>query len=252
MKHGICADLTMAAAAAKAGFDYIEAMMTAVATASDEAFARMADAVGQSGLPVAAMNVMLPGSFRLTGPDWDLAPVRDYLERGFARAERLGTAVQVFGSGAARRSPEGWPRDKALDQLAAYLQLAAPIAARHGIRIAIEPLNPGECNVINTVADALALARSVNLPNVGVLADWYHMALQSEGTGGVLAAGPMLLHCHIANPEGRRFPLPGDGADFKEFFAALDQIGYSAGISVEGNGCADEYGPTLARLKEHA
>lgn len=249
MKFGICADLTKSLSAASAGFGYIECAMTAVALADDETFECMCSAVEQSGRAVEAMNVMLPGSFRLTGPDADLAPVKAYLEKGFVRTERLGTRVQVFGSGAARQVPVGWPMGKAMDQLADYLRMAAPIAARHGIAIAVEPLNPGECNIINTVADGLALARQVNLPNVGVLADWYHMAVQNEGTAGIAEAGDMLLHCHIANPAGRRFPLPGDGADFSAFFGALKQINYSGRMSVEGNGEEDEYAEALLRLK---
>ena len=53
--------------------------------------------------------------------------------------------------------------------------MAGPMAESYGIRIAIEPLSYREDNVINTVSDAVRLARSVNLPSVGVLADYYHV-----------------------------------------------------------------------------
>lgn len=250
MKFGMCADPRLCADVAAAGFGYLEAALTAVAAMSEEVFEQAAGALAQSGLQAEALNVMLPGTFRLTGPDADLSPIRNYLELGLARAEKLGAKVQVFGSGAARRNPEGWPKEKAMDQLVEYLALAAPIAARHGIALAIEPLNPGECNLINTVSDGLALAKRVSLPNVGVLADWFHMAIQDEGVGGILAAGPMLLHCHIANPEGRRFPLPDDGADFTGFFDALRKIDYTGRVSVEGGGSPEEYASALARLEE--
>lgn len=249
MKFGICADLLNAPQAAAAGFGYIEGAMTSVALAGDEAFGRMREALESSGIRAGALNVMLPGSFRLTGPDADLAPVLDYLEKGFERAALLGTRVQVFGSGTARNVPDGFPMPRAMEQLAEFLRLAAPIAAKHGIRIAVEPLNPGECNIVNTVEDALSLVRLAAVPEAGVLADWYHMAAQGEGTSGMLAARDRLLHCHIANPAGRRFPMPGDGADFAGFFSALKQIGYGAGISVEGSGSIEEYPQTLARLK---
>jgi sugar phosphate isomerase/epimerase len=252
MRFGICTDLLNAPAAAAAGFNYIEGAMTQVALAPGEEFEAIADAVARSGIKAEALNVMLPGSFRLTGPEVDLAPVREYLERGFARAERLGAAVQVFGSAGARNYPEGWLKDKAMGQLADFLSMAAPMAAKHGILIAVEPVNPGECNIINTVPEALALARLACMPNVGVLADWYHMAVQGECAQGMLAAGSALLHCHIANPCGRRFPLPGDGADFSAFFGALKEIGYPGRVSIEGSGEQYEYALSLKRLRECA
>ena len=249
MKLGICTDPFHAAAAKEAGFDYIEYSMSSLASVSDEEFERMAQALESSGLRVEAMNVMLPGSFRLTGPDADLSPIAGYLEKGFSRGAQLGQRVQVFGSGGARNVPDEWPMDRALDELSAFLELAAPIAGKYGVAIAIEPLNPGECNIINTVSDAVALARRVALPNVGALADWYHMAVQNEGTAGMLDAGGLLWHCHIANPEGRRFPLPGDGADFSQFFGALKRIGYAGRVSIEGGGDESEFKIACERLR---
>lgn len=250
MKFGICTDLMNAPAAAAAGFDYVEGAMTAVATADDAAFERMAEAVAKSGLKTEAMNVMLPGTFRLTGEHADLGPVRDYLARGYARAARLGACVQVFGSSGARNFPAGFPKERAMEQLAGFVRLAAEMAAPYGIRLAVEPLNPGECNIVNTVTEALSLADLAGLPSVGVLADWYHMAVQGEGGEGMLRAGARLLHCHIANPEGRRFPLPGDGADFSVFFGALKAIGYTGRVSVEGAGEPGEYAGAVKRLRE--
>jgi D-psicose/D-tagatose/L-ribulose 3-epimerase len=84
---------------------------------------------------------------------------------------------------------------------------------------------------------------------VGVLADWYHMAVQNEGIDGMVDAGNRLLHCHIANPAGRRFPMPGDGADFSPMFTALKKIGYDGCVSVEGNGDETEFSAACLRLK---
>ena len=252
MKFGMCADLSSAQKVADAGFDYIEGGLTTLAMAAETVFEAMTRDMRGANLDVEAMNLMLPGSMRLTGPQADHEAAQVYLTGAFSRAQKLGSQVQVFGSGGARNVPEGWPLDKALEQLAGYVRMAAALAAKHGISIAIEPLRPQECNIINSVAEGLALARTVNLPNVGVLADWYHMAEQGEGVQGMLDAGSMLLHCHIANPRGRRFPLPADGADFSAFFAALQEIGYAGRVSVEGNGSVEEYASALKRLKEYA
>ena len=249
MRFGMCTDLMNAELVAGAGFDYIETGLTAVATADEGTLAKMGKALALSGITVEAMNVMIPGSYRLTGPDADLVVAREYVELALDRAAAFHVAVQVFGSGAARNIPEGWPRQKGMEQLDEYLTMAGQIAADRGIAIAIEPLNAEECNIINTVSEGLELAAMVGRDNVGVLADWFHMSKMHEGVEGILAAGPKLLHCHVANPEGRRFPLDEDDCELDEFFGALKAINYQNRVSVEGTGAAAQYAATMARLK---
>ncbi len=251
MKLGMCTDLMNAEMVAAAGFDYIESSLTAIATADESAMNKMGKALSLSGIGVEAMNIMIPGSYRLTGPEVDLAAAREYVDCALGRAAAFNVQVQVFGSGAARNIPDDWPRARALEQIAEYLDMAATIAAGWGISIAIEPLNAGECNVINSVTEAVALAARVNRPNVGVLADWFHMSRMNEGVEGILAAGDRLLHCHVANPEGRRFPLDGDGGDLSPFFNALKAIDYRGRVSVEGTGAAAEYGEALTCLRRY-
>jgi sugar phosphate isomerase/epimerase len=48
----------------------------------------------------------------------------------------------------------------------------------------------------------------------------------------VLAAGPLLAHCHIAEEEGRT-PPGVHGQDFTPYLEALRRIGYQGAISFE-------------------
>jgi sugar phosphate isomerase/epimerase len=98
--------------------------------------------------------------------------------------------------------------------------------------------------------------RLANHPNMKVLADMYHMGENGEEYSDILFADADLRHCHIARPEGRKYPLPGDGYDYAPFFAALRQIGYAGRLSIEAspvNGPEDlpvcvEYLRSLARM----
>ena len=57
---------------------------------------------------------------------------------------------------------------------------------------AIEPLNRQESNIVNSVAEGLALMRRVKRDEVQILADYYHMALESEDLSILRQAGPAL------------------------------------------------------------
>ena len=55
---------------------------------------------------------------------------------------------------------------------------------------------------------------------------------QSEN---IQKAGARISHTHVANPEGRLWPAPGDGADYGRMIRALEKNGCPGRVSVEGN-----------------
>jgi len=61
------------------------------------------------------------------------------------------------------------------------------------------------------------------------------MGCNGEDYADILQTGADLRHCHIARPEGRKYPLPGDGYDYAPFFAALRENGYTARLSIEAS-----------------
>lgn len=245
IKLGVCRGLDDAQTAYEAGFDYIECGFGQVMSLPRAEFDEWKRKLADSPIPCLAMNGMLPGKFRLTGPDADLKPVREFLAEAFERAGEIKLPVVVFGSGAARNIPQDrygnllYPFDSAMDQLVEYLGMAGELARPCGVVIAIEPLRALETNIIRTVAEGARLAERVAHPSVRLLADAYHMAEMGEGAQSVLDAGAdMLRHCHTANPSGRVYPTKSDKWDYAPFFDALKQIGYEGGVSVEA-GCGD-------------
>jgi sugar phosphate isomerase/epimerase len=205
---------------------------------TDGEFARAKESLAQAGIQAEAFNVMVPPQYHLTGPEADLDPVKDYLEKALARAAELGCKVIVFGSGGARRVPERWSAFDAWTQLADYLKMAAPIARANGITIAIEPLRKQETNIIHTVKEGAALAAMVDDPHVGVLGDTYHMYAEGEPFSAFVEARERLRHVHTAENVTRAFPSRGDGTDYAGMFRALNEAGYDSRVSVEG-ACKD-------------
>ena len=236
IKIGVCVGPDKMEAASRVGFDYVEWGLAGTMEMDGQAFSEAVRRAQDMPIRVEAMNGMLPGSLKITGPSADLSRVRDYLEPAFERMARLGAGLVVFGSGGARGVEAGFPFDAAWRQIADFLRLAGEIAAGNGIRIAIEPLRREECNIINHVSEAMALSALVDLENVGALGDSFHMHSVSEPFSALTQAGNRLFHVHTANPAGRVYPAPADGADYGALFSALKAADYSGRVSVEA-GC---------------
>jgi D-psicose/D-tagatose/L-ribulose 3-epimerase len=223
---------------AAAGYDYIEpALSKAVALPAAELDAARRR-VSAAGLHVETMNWFLPGSdIRLTGPEVDDAKSREYVERSLALAESLGAKVIVFGSPGARTVPDGFPREKAWGQLKSFLAICGEvIETRHyGMVIGIEALRKPETNIINSVAEALRLAREVNHANVRIIVDFYHLAFEHEDPDVILSARDFIVHLQIASPAQRMFPTSDDDPRYARFFTNLRTIGYHGRLSVEAN-----------------
>ncbi|GHU69268.1 tagatose 3-epimerase [Clostridia bacterium] len=238
IRIGICASPDKAETVKRIGYDYIELNLSATAAMTDEEYAAVKASLESAGIKAEAFNVMIPQPYRLTGPDADLVPVKEYLNRAIPRAADLGCQVIVFGSGGARRVPERFAAYDAWTQLVEYLKTAASVAREHGITIVVEPLRQKETNIIHTVKEGAALAAAVNDPNVAVLADTYHMYSEGEPFSVFTQVKDRLRHTHTAEPVTRAYPSEGDGTDYTEIFTALKAAGYDGRISVEG-GCKD-------------
>ena len=91
--------------------------------------------------------------------------------------------------------------------------------------------------------EALRLVREVNHPNIRMIIDYYHLRVENEDPEIILRARRQIVHFHFANPQGRRWPRdPSEDPGYAPFFAALKQINFGGGISIEGNGSLQQDG----------
>jgi sugar phosphate isomerase/epimerase len=232
---GFCIPLRSLEAAKAAGFDYAELSTSEIAGLSDADFEQAAARIRQVGLPVPAMNLFLPAELKVTGPAIDREQQMAYVRKAFTRLQRLGTQMVVFGSGGARRVPDGFPKDQAFQQLVDFGRRIAPEARARGITITVEPQRREETNIINSAAEGLDLVNAIGDPNFQLMIDFYHLASEKEDAAIIVRAGAHIRHLHTANPDGRVFPRTWDEYDYAPFFAALRTIGYDKRISVEAS-----------------
>lgn len=243
---GICASINDAPALAAAGADFVEELILRFLTPESPDFT-----APKTVLPVRAANVFYPPALKCTGPDVDLARLVRHADIVFQRAQQAGIQTIVFGSGGSRRIPAGFSKSNAEEQFVALLKAIAPLAARSGITVVIEPLNKAECNFILSVPEADALARACNHPSVRVLADLYHMRKDGQTPDDILRYGSWLRHVHVAELEDHAAPGV-HGEDLRPFFRALKKVGYTGPVSMEckWGDLAAEAGAAVRALRE--
>lgn len=98
--------------------------------------------------------------------------------------------------------------------------------------LAIEPLNRYETHLIRTLDHAAEFCRRVNRPQIGILADFFHMNLEEvDIAASIRQSGPFIRYVHVA--DSNRWQ-PGRGhLDFRPGFRALKETGYDGYLGVE-------------------
>ena len=235
MRYGVCGDAGLGSALADAGFDYMEVNVqgSLKPEADDKEFIEELKKLKACALPCEAANCLLPGDLKVTGPAVDWPRLSRYLQVAFRRAREAGLQTIVFGSGGARRIPDGFDRGAAWKQLVDFARAAGAAAAEQGIVVVAEPLNKKESNVLVTVGEAGRLVDDAAHSNFALLVDAYHWNLDHDSVAELVAYGSRLRHAHIATTATRK--APGlEPCDFGPFFRALREGGYDGRISIEG------------------
>lgn len=244
IEFGGCASADHFDTAVRLGFDYYEMEVTEISQMDDAKFAALKEHVLASPIRCRAFRSLVR-KFQVVG-ETAAAQQRDvkaYLESNLDRCRQLGGRVVVWGSSQSRNVPAGFSRETAWQQIQDFLNVLGDIARLNNLTIGIEPLRKQECNIINTAAEALKLAREVNHPNIKIIVDFYHLRQENEDPDILRIAQKDIVHLHFANPMGRRWPRSaGEDPQYRRFFSLVKEIGYKGGLSLEGNGTFEEDG----------
>jgi sugar phosphate isomerase/epimerase len=138
MRIGCCCDIHDASIAHAAGYDFIECKVTSLLPEEpDDAVAAIIDQHRASPVPVAAFNVFLPRDLKIVGPNVDNERIGNYVDSALRRVHQVGATIVVFGSGAARAIPDGFPPREAREQTVRFLHRVADAAERYDIVVVI-------------------------------------------------------------------------------------------------------------------
>jgi len=127
-----------------------------------------------------------------------------------------------------------------------HLRVLEDYAAALNVILYVEPINRYETAFLNRLEQAAGAARKRNHPNVKIVADMFHMALEEADLLAALADHRDVIgHVHLADHNRR---LPGQGIlDFAAVAAALKAVGYAGWASYE----CDEPSANAARADEY-
>jgi len=234
IKIGLCGPWESSDVAKKAGCTYIEEGVAKILMPgkSDQEFNQQFEKFSSQPLPVESFNVFLPGEMCVVGENADHQTIMDYASVAFNRMEKTRAKTLVFGSGKARMIPDGFDKSKAVEQFISLCKTLAPVAAKHNITLAVEQLNRGETNFINTLREAGEIVDAVHHPNLKMICDIYHALKENDPVSELVRLDDRIIHCHIAEREDRT-PPGVHGDDFTPYFRALKKINYQGRISLE-------------------
>jgi len=249
---GYCGPLKDLEAAKAAGFDYMEVRTSEIAALSDEDFANLLTKTKQLGFPTTSAYLFVPAEIKLTGPNINKEQQTKYLEKALDRVSQMGVQLITFGSGPARQVPEGFSKEEGFRQLVEFGKRLGPLAKAKNITIAIEAQRKQECNIINSTAEALAWVKAVDHPNIQLMIDFYHFSVEKEDPAVILEVKDHIRHIHMANPDGRVYPLKWEEYNYAPFFRNLRAIGYDRRIGLEArsNDLQKEAPITIALLRK--
>jgi sugar phosphate isomerase/epimerase len=219
-------------AAVDLGYDAIE---ISVRDPADPAVVACDDGLRQSGLQLSA--IATGQSFYSDGwsPTSDDPEVRRWLDERMYRIIDLASpweAMVVIGGvrGTLTGSEDGHADQyqRAVDAVRRY----GEYALKQGVSLVVEPINRYETNYINTIQDALQFIGDVDLHNLGILADTFHMNIEEANLTESLRSAGDRVH-HVQFTDSNRLAAGRGHIDFRVLAAVLRDSGYRGYLSTE-------------------
>ena len=118
------------------------------------------------------------------------------------------------------------------DRAVKNLRIVCAMAEERGLRIALEPLNRFESDLINTAEDVLRLVNDINHPAAQIMLDGFHMNIEEKDIEqAIITAGDKLIHLQVSeNYRG----TPGSGqTNWHAYKKGLETIKYNGTITIE-------------------
>ncbi|MBN1555320.1 MAG: sugar phosphate isomerase/epimerase [Phycisphaerae bacterium] len=152
------------------------------------------------------------------------------LLKSFVDLAARWNSVIVFGSLQGRLKDEP-DRRAGGERIVEAIREVGEYATAAGVVVALEPVNHSEVGFHNTIAEASALVRRLNLPGIRLMVDTYHMNIEEKDMLAPLSGvKDILAHVHLS--ETNRDVLGTGHWPAKDFLRELDSLDYAGFCSV--------------------
>ena len=223
------------AAARDAGFEAVEFWWPwPVAVPADAEVDAFVSAVRDAGVQLVGLNFFagdMPGGDRgLVSWPARSAEFRDNVDVTIGVGEQLG--CRAFNALYGNRVDDSTADEQ--DALATEnLAIAARAAARIGGTVLVEPVSGAPRYPLLTATDGLAAIDRAGEPNVALLLDVYHLAVNGDDVEKAIeTAAGRFAHVQIADAPGRNEPGTGE-LDIHGYLDRIAATGYDGWIGLE-------------------
>lgn len=160
-------------------------------------------------------------------------PMLEALDETIAAAKKLGVPNIILTTG---NELKYVPRAEQHRNIVEVLRAMAPIAAEAGLQIVLEALN-SKINhkgyYLDSSAETFEIIREVNMPNVKMLFDIYHMQVMEGNIINTITDNIEYIgHFHMADLPGRAQPGTGE-INYINIIKAIKEAGYDGWMSFE-------------------
>jgi sugar phosphate isomerase/epimerase len=140
--------------------------------------------------------------------------------------------VLVFGSPNQRATTGGLSREQATRNFIVGLMGVAPHAEDRGVTVLVEALPPGQCDVVQSLEEAVLIVREIESPAVRTMFDTHNAVDEVENHATLVERYfDLIRHVHVNEMDGSH---PGQGDyDFKPVLQVLRDRNYSGWVSLE-------------------
>lgn len=167
-----------------------------------------------------------------SGPSYDREQQQFWAARSFRRMNEIG--VNVVGVwGEYFQCPDGYDRNKAIDDAISFCNIVADEGEKWGIQIALEP-NANPDTLFPSYKEGLAFAKRTGRRSIRVMADLNYFIKLNEPLDDIREDPSYCLHVQMAG-EGNGFSQPNlvpRTEAYHKLFTILKDIGYNRTVSV--------------------
>ena len=196
------------------------------------------DVLAETSLPMIGLNTY-PGNRELGEfgvcalPD-RIPEAREIIDQAIEYAAQINTSnVHVMAGKVSADIDQTLAKNTYIDNLV----YAANKAKAHDINILIEPINRTDVTdyFVGDLFIALNIVNSVNLPNVKIMFDCFHIQkVHGELKKHIEQNLNLIGHIQISSFPNRQEPDEGE-IDYADFFSFLEKIGYNGYVGAEYN-----------------